>query len=266
MSAPRLPTIVAAAALAVVWASGIAQSQAPSRAKARSGEVLKGLVTSVYDGDTIRVRLHGLGEEKVRLIGVDTPELDDEREPVRLMAFLAKRFVFGRLFQTTVELLPGPEARDDYGRLLAFVRTAGGDVFNVTLVREGYAFAFLKFPFDESLRKDLKAAESEARRANRGLWRKEPYPVIEAAEAGRHVGEVLTVRFLCLRSFKRGGFRLLEADGAAFNAAIPFEVYRSLPGNLDFEGRTVRATGFVELYKGRPQIMIGVPVQLESAE
>jgi micrococcal nuclease len=235
-------------------------------ASSTAAETLKGKVTAVIDGDTIRVKVPGRGEEKVRLIGVDSQELDDEREPVRLMAFLAKRFVFGRLFQTTVELLPGPEARDDYGRLLAFVRTAGGDVFNVTLVREGYAFAFLKFPFDESLRKDLKAAESEARQANRGLWRREPYPVIEAAEAGRHVGEVLTVRFRCLRSFKRGGFRLLEADGAAFDAAIPFEVYRSLPGSLDFEGRTLRATGFVELYKGRPQIMIGVPVQLESAE
>ncbi|MCK7482328.1 MAG: thermonuclease family protein [Candidatus Moduliflexus flocculans] len=117
-------------------------------------------------------------------MGVDSQELDDEREPVRLMAFLAKRFAFGRLFQTTVELLPGPEARDDYGRLLAFVRTADGDVFNVTLVREGYAFAFLKFPFDESLRKDLKAAESEARRASRGLWREEPYPVDRSRGGG----------------------------------------------------------------------------------
>lgn len=257
-----LPIAGVAAALFVALAVWCAVPAASPTA----GETLKGKVTAVVDGDTIRVKVPGRGEEKVRLIGVDSQELDDEQEPVRLMAFLAKRFAFSRLFQTTVELLPGPEARDDYGRLLAFVRTADGDVFNVTLVREGYAFAFLKFPFDESLRKDLKAAESEARRGSRGLWRREPYPVIEAAEAGRHIGEVLTVRFRCLRSFKRGGFRLLEADGAAFDAAIPFEVYRSLPGSLDFEGRTLRATGFVELYKGRPQIMIGVPVQLESAE
>lgn len=257
-----LPIAGAAAALLVAL---IVPRTVPAASPA-AGETLKGKVTAVIDGDTIKVKLPGRGEEKVRLIGVDCQELDDEREPVRLMAFLAKRFAFSRLFQTTVELLPGPEARDDYGRLLAFVRTAGGDVFNVTIVREGYAFAFLKFPFDEALRKDLKSAESEARRASRGLWHREPYPVIEAAEAGRHVGEVLTVRFRCLRSFKRGGFHLLEADGAAFDAAIPFEVYRSLPGSLDFEGRTVRATGFVELYQGRPQIMIGIPVQLESAE
>ena len=87
-----------------------------------------------------------------------------------------------------------------------------------------------------------------------------------AAEAGRRVGEILTVRFRCLRSFKRAGFRLLEADGAAFDAAIPLDVFKSLPGPLDFEGRTVEATGLVELYKGRPQIMIGVPVQLKRID
>ncbi len=239
----------------------------PLTAVPRPGqETLRATVTTVYDGDTVKVRIEGRADERVRLIGVDSPELDDAREKVRLMAFLAKRFAFQRLYQAPVELLPGPEERDSYGRLLAFIRTADGGVFNVTLVREGYAAAFLKFPFDEELRKELKAAEAEARRAGRGLWGREPYPVIPAGEAGRHVGEVLIVRFRCLRSFKRGGFRLLEADGAAFDAAIPLDVFRSLPGPLDFEGGTVEATGFVELYKGRPQIMIGVPIQIKRVD
>ena len=67
-------------------------------------------------------------------------------------------------------------------------------------------------------------------------------------------------------TFKRGGFHLLEAEGAEFDAVIPFEVFKSLPGSLDFSGRTIEATGLVELYKGRPQIMIGVPVQLKRID
>jgi micrococcal nuclease len=248
----RLPSIAAAVA-----AIGLAAALA-----AAGRAVLKGQVTTVYDGDTVKVRLHGLGDEKVRLIGVDSPELDDERETVRLMAFLAKRYAFSRLYRTTVDLLPGPEERDNYGRLLAFVRTEAGENFNVTLVREGFAHAFLKFPFDEALRKELRAAEREAREAGRGLWREEPYPIVDASAAGRRVGEVLTVRFRCRRSFKRGGFHLLEAEGAPFDAAIPLEVFKTLPGSLDFEARTLEATGLVELYKGRPQIMIGLPVQI----
>lgn len=254
--------LLAAAALAAVVFLVRPRPAAPVAA----AETLRGTVGTVYDGDTIKVKLAGRADERVRLIGVDSAELDDERETVRLMAFLAKRFAFSRLYRAEVELLPGPESRDNYGRLLAFVRLPGGEVFNVTLVREGYAFAFLKFPFDESLRRELKAAETQARQAGRGLWHKGPYPVVEAGEAGRRVGEILTVRFRCRRSFKRGGFYLLEADGADFDAAIPLEVFRSLPGPLDFEGRAVEATGLVETYKGRPQIMIGVPVQLRRAD
>jgi micrococcal nuclease len=252
-------------AAAAIIAAAVLLRPLPAASSPGQG-TLRGTVTTVYDGDTIKVRLAGRADEKVRLIGVDSPELDDARERVRLMAFLAKRFAFSRLYQAEVELLPGPEERDAYGRLLAYVRTADGGIFNVALVREGFAHAYLKFPFDESWKKAIKAAEAEARRAGKGLWGTEPYPAIGPADAGRRVGEILTVRFRCLRSFKRGGFRLLEADGAAFDAAVPLEVFRSLPGPLDFQGRTVEATGLVELYKGRPQIMIGVPVQLKRID
>jgi len=264
LSRPKeLGPLFAASALAVVW---LCAFLVPRPASAAPGQALKGKVTAVVDGDTIRVRLADGSNESVRLIGVDSQELDDARERVRMMAFLAKRFVFSRLAQAAVELLPGPEARDSYGRLLAFVRTADGDLFNVTLVREGYAFAFMKFPFDEAFRKEIKAAEAEARQAGRGLWGREPYPVIAASEAGGRVGDILTVRFKCLRSFKRAGLRLLEAEGAAFDAVIPLEVYRSLPGPLDLDGRTLEATGLVELYKGRAQIMIGVAAQLRRLD
>lgn len=251
--------VLAAAFLAV----GLFVQTSPAASPART---LKGTVTSVIDGDTVRVKLSVGGTETVRLIGVNSQELDDARENVRLMAFLAKRYATSRLYQKAVELLPGPEARDGYGRVLAFVRLADGELFNVTLVREGYAFAFLKFPFDDALQKELKAAEAEARRAGRGLWGREPRPLISASEAGGAVGGLFTVRFRCLRSYRRGGFRLLEAEGAAFDAAVPLDVFRALPGSLDFEGRMLEATGLIELYKGRPQIVVGLPAQLKSID
>lgn len=254
------------AAAVVALAACVAQGSAPASTAVPAGETLRGTVAAVYDGDTVKVRLADGKNEKVRLIGVDSPELDDTREEVRLMAFLAKRFTYARLFRAGVELFPGPETRDKYGRLLAYVRTADGDMFNATLVREGYAHAYFKFPFDEAWRKDLKAAETEARQSGRGLWRRDPYPVIAAADAGRHTGGIFTFRFRCRRSFKRGGFRILEADGVAFDAVIPLSVFHALPGPLDFEGRTLEATGLVELYKGRPQVMIGLPVQLKRVD
>lgn len=258
------PLVPPAIAAAVVLAAAALLRPASGPAAAR--ETLRGRVTAVYDGDTIRVDLGGRTDERVRLIGVDSPELDDARERVRMMAFLAKRFAFSKLYQARVELLPGPEERDNYGRLLAFLRTESGEIFNETLVGEGFAFAYLKFPFDEAWKKRLKDAEDAARRSGKGLWRTEPYPVVEAADAGGRVGRVVTVRFRCLRSFKRGGYRILEADGAAFDAVIPLEALKAFPGSLDFAGRTLEATGLVELYKDRPQVQVGVPAQLTRVD
>jgi len=252
-------------AAAVFLAAFALQPPLPSF-PAAAEETLRGTVTVIYDGDTLRVSLAGRKDERVRLIGVDSPELDDARERLRLMAFLAKRFTFSKLYRAQVELLPGPEKRDAYGRLLAYIRTESGEMFNEALVRAGYAFAYFKFPFDEAWRKRLKDAENEARRSGRGLWRREPYPVVGAADAGRRLGEIVTVRFRCLRSFKRGGFRVLEADGAAFDAVIPLDVIKAFPGSLDFDGRTLEATGLIELYKERPQVQIGVPVQLKRID
>ena len=250
---------IAAAAVSYAGAALSSPSDSPQ-------ETLTGTVIAVYDGDTLKVRLAGRTDERVRLIGVDTPELDDAREHVRLMAFLAKRFTFTRLYQTKVDLLPGPEKRDSYGRVLAYVRTADGEMFNETLVREGYAFAYFKFPFDDAWRKRLKDAENAARSSGKGLWQSEPYPVVGAADAGRRLGEIVTVRFRCARSFKRGSVLILEAEGAAFDAVVPLDVIKAFPGPLDFAGRTLEATGLVELYKGRPQVMIGVPVQLKRVD
>jgi micrococcal nuclease len=170
---------------------------------------LKGMVTVVYDGDTVRVRLADRKDERVRLIGVDTPELDDAREQVRLMAFLAKRYTFSRLFQSTVELLPGPEKRDVYGRLLAYIRMADGEMFNETLVREGYAYAYLKFPFDEAWKTRLKDAESAARRSGKGLWQGEPYP---ASTSSKPTGRSST-RSSRSRSSSLSPVRSISPDG-----------------------------------------------------
>ncbi|MFO7733447.1 MAG: thermonuclease family protein [Candidatus Aminicenantes bacterium] len=258
----KLVPIVLAALLIPAAARTLAFRSGPGPA----AETLRGTVVYVYDGDTIRVRLDGGGDRRVRLIGVDCPELDDDREEVRFLSFVAKRFAHARLIKKKVGLVLGPEKQDAYGRMLAFVEMEDGLVFNESLVREGFAWAYLKFPFDEAWRKRLKAAEADARGAERGLWRKEPYPLVAAVEAGSRLGEVVTVRFRCARAFERSRLRILAAEGAEFETVIPAAVLKALPGSLDFKGRTIEATGLVEVFRGRPQIMIGVPGQLRRID
>ncbi len=224
---------------------------------------LSGTVTYVYDGDTIRVRLDAGGEKKVRLIGVDAAEFDDTQESARLSAFLARRFVHAMLDQKPVRLTTDKEKEDVYGRLLAYVWTDGPTLFNEVLVREGFARAYLKFPFDEAVKARLREAEAEARRAERGLWAVKPYPVVGPAEAGSRLGKVVTVRFRCVRTFERSRYRVLVPSEGDFEAVVPVDVLASFPGSLDFEKKDMEVTGLVEEYKGRPQIVIGLPAQVK---
>jgi micrococcal nuclease len=235
----------------------------PAAARLSGQEGLRGRVTAVYDGDTVKVRLTSGEETRVRLIGVDAPETADEREKVRMMAFLAKRFAYLRLYGKDVRLTPGPELRDAFGRLLAFIRTDDGVTFNETLVREGYAFAYFRFPFDAGLTKALKDAEAEARQNGRGLWAREPWPLVTPGEAGRWEGRIATVRFICARAYDRGRFRILESGEQNFQAVIPSDVLAVFPGSLSFRGRTIVVTGIIERYRGVPQIMVGLPAQID---
>jgi len=250
-------------ALAFVFSIGAAGFSRPAP---QDPAALTGLVTYVYDGDTIRVRLDTGGEKKVRLIGVDAPEFDDPQESARLSAFLARRFAYSKLNQKLVRLTMDKDKEDAYGRLLAYVWTDGTAMFNEVLVREGFARAYLKYPFDEATKARITAAEAEARRAERGLWAVQPRPVVGAGEASRRVGQVVTVRFRCVRTFDRARFRVLVPAEGEFEAVVPIDVLASFPGSLDFENKTMEVTGLIEEYRGRPQIVIGLPVQVKVVD
>ena len=124
-------------------------------------------VTKVTDGDTIHVVYRG-HDERVRLIGVNTPEVPwyggrEECYGVRAGVY-ARRRLSGR----SVRLAFDVNLRDRYGRLLAYVYV-GSELFNLTLVRLGYAKAD-PVPPDIRLASTFERAESDARAAGRGLW------------------------------------------------------------------------------------------------
>lgn len=124
-------------------------------------------VLSVTDGDTIRVQYRG-ADEPVRLIGIDTPEVN----PPECFGPEASRFTASALRGGMVRLTRdgGQGDRDRYGRLLRFVITEDGTNLNVELVRTGHATYEGQYPITEPYRSQLSRAEAEARRAERGLW------------------------------------------------------------------------------------------------
>ena len=127
-------------------------------------------VVRVVDGDTLVVHIGG-DDERVRLIGIDTPESVKPETPVECWGKEASA--------TTAELLPkgtavrlerDAEARDAYDRLLAYVRRAtDGLLVNVELARRGAADALTIEP-NTAYRSEIAAAVADARAAGRGLW------------------------------------------------------------------------------------------------
>jgi micrococcal nuclease len=120
------------------------------------------------DGDTVIARLDDGHVEKIRLLGVDTPEVVDPRKPVQCFGHDASAYTKSRLVGRRVLLELDAEPRDKYGRLLAYV-IIDGHRFDDELLAHGYA-RFLVIPPNGSHARALLQAELAARAANRGLW------------------------------------------------------------------------------------------------
>src|SRR5215218_3176187 len=137
---------------------------------AASGDPAVGTVSKVTDGDTIHVHIGG-GDETVRLIGIDTPETVDPRQPVQCFGKEASNRTKELLpIGTKVRLVRDVEARDRYHRLLAYVYRVKDDLFvNLSLAEDGYA-DLLTYPPNVAHVDDFTKAVREAREAGRGLW------------------------------------------------------------------------------------------------
>ena len=120
------------------------------------------------DGDTVIARLESGRVEKVRLLGVDTPEVVDPRKPVQCFGHVASEFTKSQLVGRHVMLEFDAEPRDKYGRMLAYV-LVDGHRFDDELLARGYA-RFLVIPPNGSHARAMLREELAAHAARRGLW------------------------------------------------------------------------------------------------
>ncbi len=127
-------------------------------------------VVALTDGDTITVKVGGR-REKVRFIGIDTPETKKPDTPVKCYGPQASARTAALLpVGTAVHLERDAEARDTYGRLLAYVYRAGDGLFvNLDLARQGFARQLTIAP-NTAHEADFTAAVRAAQRERLGLW------------------------------------------------------------------------------------------------
>lgn len=132
----------------------------------QSAEPARYPVVSVADGDTITVSVDGV-DERIRLIGIDAPELRPAECFGRESATRATELATG----TSVALIADDtqDDRDRYGRMLRYVELPGGTILNGVLVRDGYA---REYTYDAPYRyqQEFRGYQDEARSAALGVW------------------------------------------------------------------------------------------------
>lgn len=162
-------------AVAVIVASIVVVVATPACTRSLDlPEGANGEVVGHVDGDTLDVAFEVDGRvvtERIRLIGIDTPETKKPGTPIECYGPEASARLAALLpIGSFVEAVGDREPRDDYGRLLAYVRRIDEPLFvNERLVQEGFARTLFFAP-NRALEPRLRAAERSARDAGRGLW------------------------------------------------------------------------------------------------
>ncbi|HLG30857.1 MAG TPA: thermonuclease family protein [Candidatus Brocadiales bacterium] len=117
----------------------------------------------VIDGDTIILK--GVG--KVRLIGVNAPEIKDRHRGVQRFGMESTIFTEQNLLGKQVRLEYDEMKVDKFGRTLAYVYV-DDTLFNAELVKQGYALVYAKYPF--KYLDEFRRLEMDAKKNGRGLW------------------------------------------------------------------------------------------------
>ena len=257
------------------------------------------LVTQVVDGDTIAVE----GGMRVRLIGIDAPERDEECYTE------AKEYLNGMILHKVVNLEMDITDKDQYGRSLRYV-WLDNKLVNAEIVRAGFAIAKQYDP-DTKYQHIIADAEQEAIKKGGCLWSKEaptpapivtpvatpistPAPttptltltpsqtktkwkgsdegVISYLDAGKYIGQTKTVEGTIVKTYKYTKGKIIflnfhDPYQGYFTAIIWSSDWDKFPfaPEVYYKGKEVRVTGEIIEYKGSPEIVVRDPSQIEVA-
>lgn len=150
--------------------NGSAPAPADDAALNPPGNVEQAAVVDVIDGDTVDVLLNG-EEVRLRLIGMDTPETVHPSRPVECFGREASEQARELLDSKTVQLEvdESQSRRDRFGRQLRYIWLPDGRLFNLEMIRQGYAFEYT-YNVPYKYQAEFQQAQETAREEQRGLW------------------------------------------------------------------------------------------------
>ncbi len=135
-------------------------------------------ISAVIDGDTVKIQFKDdipencTKNETVRLIGVNTPELNLHKDEAAEY-FAEEAFLYTNRYykeEVNIQLDNVSAMRDKYGRLLAYIWLCNSTLLNKNLIEDGYGRYYSTFQFNEKYMKEFSEAELQAILAEKGIW------------------------------------------------------------------------------------------------
>jgi endonuclease YncB( thermonuclease family) len=215
------------------------------------------LVKYVYDGDTVTLQ----GRERVRLLGINTPEVESSKRRGEPGGEAARRWLKKAVEGKKVRLETGVTPRDKYGRLLAHLFLDDGTHINMLLVEEGLAIANIHPP-ELKYTQSLLQAQQRAEQAGRGIWGDpyyKPKPITDLLHGklrGWHRFRGTPKRIKRSRRY----VRLLFSD--RIDVRIPKANLPLFPDLASYLGRPLEVRGWPSRRKGHYSILVRHPSAL----
>ncbi|MDH5394012.1 MAG: thermonuclease family protein [Gammaproteobacteria bacterium] len=227
------------------------------------------VIRYVHDGDTLFLQ----DKRKLRLIGIDTPELNSsyhkngtrQTQPAQPFAIPARDFVRDLIRQhgRRVQLMPGTEPADHYGRQLFHIQLADGSLLQARLLQAGFAIAY-STPPNHKLSHCYHNHEQQARNQRSNIWSHPNYQITPVSRISpdlkgfqrirgrvRHIGE--SKKALWINFYGHFSVRIDKHDLQYFVTPLQQLLEKEI---------TVR--GWLHHYKNKSQISIRHPSSIEA--
>lgn len=218
-------------------------------------------VTKVFDGDTVLLE----DGRKVRLLGINTPEVKHKGQDTEAGGETAKRWLIEKLKNRKVTLVSDSERTDKYKRTLAHLFTENKEHINLQLVEKGLAAVNI-YPPNLLYVNELSAAGIRAEKAKRGIWQQPEYAVIPVTKLDPegHSGWLrIKGRVSIIRNSRK--FVYLELTDR-LQARIEKKWLSLFPDINTYQGKIVEARGWLNKNRGGWSILIRHPSALIMIE
>ena len=216
-------------------------------------------VKKIVDGDTLQLE-NGI---KVRLLGVNTPEVSRRDKVAEAGGVVAKKWMINRLAKTKIKLDYDVTHKDAYNRTLAYVLTEKGENINVTLVKKGLA-AMNTYPPNLKYLKDLENAQRIAKKQKLGIWGLKAYQPKKARVFNSEVHrgwQRITGRISHLKRARKFDYLYLTPKFSIKIAKSSTALFVNLE---DYVGKNIEVHGWVRKNKQKYTLFVRHPSAILS--